>query len=80
MKLSGSLVGKFFHTFFLDGKIERQGEVLSRLKHGLYLVENFSWVDGSGTGAWLFKVEDMIGWKFYDTNAEMRIHYDRSPK
>jgi len=70
--LSG-LVGRFFLTpdpqkgFPL---VQQQGWVLDELPTGPYLIELFSWVNGSPNGQFLVSVADMSGWRFYSDESQ----------
>ena len=62
-----SLVGLFFHTYE-NGKIERQGIVKRALPGDRYLVMFFSFLDGFENGGKMFELQEMMTWKFYDTD------------
>ncbi len=68
-------VGSYFHTLRDDGTIEKQGVVVERVEEGYYLVEWFSWMDGSPNGRSLFYLAAMQHWRFYATGDEMREAY-----
>ena len=72
------LTGKFFHTFYDDGehRIKGQGEVLTEMKPGFYLVQWFSWLSGCETNQELVKVDDMLGWEFYDHQEDWKYNGD----
>lgn len=78
------LVGRWFHSWKPadadtseystrrgDRVLHWQGEVLERVEHELYLVETYSWSDGSPYSQELINVRDMAGWTFYSSNFEM---------
>jgi hypothetical protein len=78
------LVGRWFHSWrpardddseYATKRGDRvlvwQGEVLERIEHELYLIETYSWWDGSPYSQELISVRDMDGWTFYSSNVEM---------
>lgn len=58
-----SLVGSYFHSGWVLGW---QGRVVAEVAPTVYLVETFSWIDGSAYNQTLIKLEDMDDWVFYD--------------
>lgn len=70
-----SLVGKFFHTY-RDGVLGRQGEVLSCVAPGLYLVQTFEWLLGTPNEEQLEPVTNMVGWKFYECREDWQRAYE----
>jgi hypothetical protein len=68
-----SLVGSFFHS---DAKRGWQGAVVAEPHPGVYLVELFEWLAGSSTSQHLVRIEDMVGWQFYDTAEWMDSAYN----
>lgn len=70
--MSKELVGKWFHSLE-DGKIKWQGRIIDEPKENMYQVELFSWLFGESTGYKLIDIDDMKGWLFYDTNADMKF-------
>lgn len=73
--MKSALVNKYFHTLRDDGTIERQGIVLDPVGDGYYLVEWFSWFDGSPNGMSVKSIYEMSQWQFYRTGDEMREEY-----
>jgi len=73
-----SLVGSFFHSF-KDDDVNWQGVVVARPEPGIYLVELFEWLAGSSSAQRLVRIEDMLGWQFYDTPEWMSNAYERHP-
>jgi hypothetical protein len=71
-----TLVGMFFHSF-KDGKINWQGRVLCSPEPGFYLVQTYSWFDGSPYTAKLVAFASMHGWDFFHTSEAMQDHYER---
>lgn len=78
------LVGRWFHTWreprddepfeqlSRGGRVVQwQGEVLERVADDLYLVETYSWLDGSPYEQQIVSVHDMAAWTFYSSNVEM---------
>jgi hypothetical protein len=71
-----SLVGLFFHSEvdIVDGR-HWQGCVIARPEPGYYLVETFSWMDGTSYTQQLVRIEDMLTWQFYDSAEWMNDAY-----
>ncbi len=77
-------VGRFFHSFDIeensDGPPRReigwQGVVVEKRLRGLYLVQLFDWLSGESSDQQLVHGDDMTGWQFYDSDAEMRASYE----
>jgi hypothetical protein len=67
-----SLVGSFFHSDVGRGW---QGCVVAEPGPGVYLLERFEWLVGSSDDQVLMRLEDMIGWSFYDTAEWMNSAY-----
>lgn len=77
------LVGRWFHSWrplrdedkyatVRNGRVlEWQGEILERVEHELYLVQTYSWWDGSSYSQQLISVQDMAEWTFYVNHIEM---------
>ncbi len=64
------IVGMFFHSFeendtSLFLRVMWQGVVRARVTEEVFLVQLYSWVDGSISQAHLVKLQDMFGWDFY---------------
>jgi hypothetical protein len=72
-----SLVGSFFH-----GDVERgwQGCVVAEPAPGVYLLELFEWFMGSSSAQQLVHIEEMTGWRFYDTTEWMNSAYEHGVK
>ena len=70
------LTNKWFHSC-VNEKIEWQGHIIGKVKEGVYLVQLFSWIDGSPTNQAFTKMEDMIDWQLYDTNEDMNEAAER---
>jgi hypothetical protein len=75
-----SLVGQFFHSFNDEGHIVWQGEILKEPRKELYLVQTFSWVDGSPVESVLVPLDDMRKWKFYPDADAMNWAYEKQKK
>lgn len=69
----GSLVGSFFHSDVGRGW---QGCVVGEPFPGVYLVETFEWLAGTSHDQQLVKIEDMLGWSFYDDIQWMANAYE----
>lgn len=73
---SGTLEGLWFHSF--EGKnVQWQGIVDRDLKNGNYLVQLYSWIDGSPTSKEIVSFEKMKGWKFYQNSKAMRYEWNK---
>jgi hypothetical protein len=59
-------VGRFFFSFKND-ELQWQGQIISRVSEGVFLVRLHEWTTGESGSQVLFSVADMMGWKFYDT-------------
>jgi len=71
------IVGRFFHSF-VEGRVHWQGRVLSQeTEGGIYLVQLFEWFLGEPSDMVLVNLQDMMGWKFYDSVEHMNDAYDR---
>ena len=66
--LPHSLVGSFFHA---DEARKWQGIVVANPEPGFYLVECFEW--GFGHPCWqqIVHIQEMKGWRFYDSSEWM---------
>src|SRR5688572_19734976 len=66
------LVGHFFHTFTTEEDgcrlVDWQGQVIARVEDGFYLVELYSWFDGSPRNRQVVHISQMAEWWFYDTD------------
>lgn len=91
---SRSLVGNFFHTPGVgawakdpEALTERerndkgwQGYVVSEVKLAeIYLVQLFSWIDGSPTNRVLVKLEELLDWTFFEDQDAMKWAYNQLP-
>lgn len=72
--LPGSLVGSYFHGDDL------QGCVVAEVAPTIYLVETFEWLAGSSHSQRLVKLEQMMGWRFYDDSEWMKNAYEEKRK
>jgi hypothetical protein len=71
-----ALIGKFYHTF-QDGVLEQQGEILSCVAPGLYLVQTFEWLFGSPFDQRIEPVSNMVGWTLYSDHEDMQRAWER---
>jgi len=75
----GSLIGKWFHSLEeqSDGcrLVQWQGRVLGRPSYGLCLIQLYDWVIGAESTQKLVKIEDMVGWSFYDSGEDMQTAF-----
>lgn len=76
------LIGHCFHSFQTkeDGcqLVEWQGQVLSKIAEGFYLVETYDWLMGTAHNRMVIALTDMQGWAFYEDDEWMRDAYDHS--
>jgi hypothetical protein len=72
-----SLVGSFFHT---EAERGWQGCVVAEPAPGIYLVETFEWIVGTSHDQRLVRVDEMLGWRFYDDAKWMSNAYDNNVK
>jgi len=70
--IQNRLFGLCFHSVE-SGKIVWQGQVIGNPEPGWYLVETYSWVDGTGSTQRLVRIEDMREWLFYPDHDAMNI-------
>jgi hypothetical protein len=64
-------VGRFFFSFTND-ELQWQGQIISKVSEGVFLVRLYEWTTGESSSQVLFSVSDMMGWKFYDTTEAWR--------
>lgn len=64
-------VGRFFFSFKND-ELQWQGQIISKVSEGVFLVQLHEWTTGESSSQVLFSVPDMMSWKFYDTADERR--------
>jgi hypothetical protein len=64
-------VGKFFFSFKND-ELQWQGQIISSVSEGVFLVQLYEWTKGKSSDQVLFSVPDMMSWKFYDTADDWR--------
>lgn len=69
-----SLVGSFCHGF--GDWAGWQGCVVAEPSPGAYLVEFFSWMGGESTHQQLVRLDEMAGWRFYDSADWMNFAYE----
>jgi hypothetical protein len=74
--LDSDLVGKFFHTYNGD-VLKCQGQILSRVGNGLYLVQTFEWLMGTEYEQHIESLANMTSWKFYNCPEDMQLAYAR---
>lgn len=84
-KVTDPLVGKWFHSFppcrrCGKPRVQWQGRIVAVLVNGSYLVETYSWIDGSLYSKELVRLEriEQEQWGFYDTNEQMVNLYDHN--
>ena len=64
-------VGRFFFSFKND-ELQWQGQIISKVSEGVFLVQLHEWTTGESSSQVLFSVADMMGWKFYNTADDWR--------
>lgn len=69
-----SLVGSFFHG---SDSQQWQGVVVAEPVPGVYLVELFDWIIGASTEQVLVRIDEMMGWHFYDDAEWMQNSYEQ---
>lgn len=71
------LINKYFHSL-KDGEIYNQGQVLGKLnEENYYLVQLFSFLDGSETRQIIVPFLHLIDYYFYSTAEDMQNAYDK---
>jgi|SRR6202167_334142 len=65
-------VGKFFFSF-KNNELQWQGQIISKVSEGVFLVQLHEWTTGESSDQILFSVPDMMSWKFYDTADDQRF-------
>ena len=68
-----SLVGTYFHG---DQNHQWQGVIVVEPQPGWYLVELFDWISGHSECQKLVRIDEMTGWRFYNTVEWMRNAYN----
>jgi hypothetical protein len=58
------MLNLYFHTI-LDGKVDKQGQVIGEVSPGYLLVQWFSWMDGSPTSQEVVPVVSLRNAKVY---------------
>ncbi|MEC4763819.1 hypothetical protein VT930_11960 [Mycobacterium sherrisii] len=83
--LNATLSGRWFHSWRpAEGDDDRryvhmrggrtvvwQGHIVEQIDAKHYVVQLYSWWDGTPTEKQLMSVDDMVGWTFYSNNIEM---------
>jgi len=64
-------IGKFFFSF-KNEELQWQGQIISKVSEGVFLVQLHEWARGKSSDQVLFSVADMMSWKFYDTADDWR--------
>lgn len=72
-------VGKWFHSIE-NGEIKWQGQILSEVTEGKFLIQLYSWIMGEPTDQIVVSVEEIVKWHFYATDEDMRFAYDKRRK
>lgn len=83
------LVGRCFHIFGADKRVERQGCVVAPVGEGLFLVQYFEWMMGEANTLEIVQVADMVSrspssrgpgyWQFYEDHEHMNHWYENHP-
>jgi hypothetical protein len=66
-----AFIGRFFFSFKND-ELQWQGQIISKVSEGVFLVQLHEWTTGESSSQVLFSLPDMMGWKFYDTFEDWR--------
>jgi len=69
---NAGLVGMWFHSINLKGKIEWQGLIMAQLQEGYYLIRTFDWIIGLNYTDRIIHIRRMARWEFYSNNEEMK--------
>jgi hypothetical protein len=85
IEMADAIVGKFFHSFEPEGTyinpptriVKWQGQIRSKVKDGIYLVQLHDWIIGAAGDQILVPIEQMMDWKFYDDPADWRHWYEK---
>jgi len=72
------LTGLYFHSFDDDGQVGYQGQVLSSVCDGYYLLQLFSWIDGGPSRIITKHISEMSAFCFYENAGEMREEYEQA--
>jgi hypothetical protein len=64
-------VGQFFFSF-VNNELQWQGQIISKVSEGVFLVQLHEWTTGESSDRILFSVPDMMSWKFYGTADDQR--------
>ena len=64
-------IGKFFFSFKND-ELQWQGQIISKVSEGVFLVQLHQWTTGETSGQFLVPVPDVMSWKFFDTASDWR--------
>jgi hypothetical protein len=67
-------VGRFFFSFKND-ELQWQGQIISKVSEGVFLVQLHEWTTGESSSQVLFSVADMMGWKFYDSAEDGALRW-----
>lgn len=76
------LVGRCFHVFREDMKVQYQGVVRGSLGEGLYLIQYYEWLMGEPGTMEIRHVSEMKPgrkpgcWQFYEDNEHMNFWYE----
>lgn len=70
------LIGKFFHSLDMEGKVEWQGVVISSPEPGWYLLQLFEWAMGEPNLQKLVEIEAMNSWLFYPDEKAMKFSFN----
>jgi hypothetical protein len=75
-----SLVSKWFHSKDEAQRIKWQGQILSKVTDGIYVVQLYSWLDGLPSCQKLVSVKDMLDWSFFENDEQMRFAWENELK
>ena len=70
------LTGKYFHSIDESGDLKWQGKIEGMPSDGVYLIQLFSWIDGSTTDQKMVKLDEMCNWIFYSDRDDFLYGYN----
>ena len=71
LKNPHDFIEKFFFSFKND-ELQWQGQIISKVSEGIFLVQLHEWTTGEASDQFLVSVPDMMSWKFFDTTDDWR--------
>ncbi len=87
VEIKDILVGKFFLSFYKESEVKeegvevkyigtpkRQGVVLGKVGNDAYLIETYSWLDGTTYDNKIVYLQEMKDWSFFEDDFSMRYY------